>query len=204
MQNCWNYILEKWWFEDVWSLNVPFFGTVILVGNVSLRGLCLTSALIWSRFGVTVFWVLSDLLLYLACRISFGFLSVCLAFLLVVGLWVVWLFGRAGYLFVAFCSCLFLHCICLFACFLFGLLVRIRASLCPRNMFDPQWSHLLCQDAMTWWNGEQITQQNYNKHQVHNGWLNSHCPTHCLQKCGDHLYTSSAKCSRRIAPKTSC
>lgn len=113
MQNCWNYILEKWWFEDVWSLNVPFFGTVILVGNVSLRGLCLTSALIWSRFGVTVFWLLSDLLLYLACRISFGFLSVCLAFLLVVGLWVVWLFGRAGYLFVAFCSCLFLHVFCL-------------------------------------------------------------------------------------------
>lgn len=132
---------------------------------------------------------MSDFIWLFVCL--FGFLVGCWP----VGCLAVWS-GR-----LSFCCVLF---VLVLACFLFGLLVRIRASLCPRNMFDPQWSHLLCQDAMTWWNGEQITQQNYNKHQVHNGWLNSHCPTHCLQKCGDHLYTSSAKCSRRIAPKTSC
>ena len=29
-------------------------------------------------------------------------------------LWVVWLFGRAAYLLVVFCLCLFLHCILFF------------------------------------------------------------------------------------------
>ena len=196
MQNCWNSILEKWWFE------APFFGTVIFVGHVSLRGLCLTSALIWSRFGVTVFWVLSDLLLYLAYRISFGFLSVCLACFLVgfwpVGCLAVWS-GR-----LSFCCVLFVLVVALY---LFVCMFSVLSFWCASVRLCALGTCLIPSEAIFFarmpWHDE-TENKKHNKHQVYNGWLNSHCPTHCLQKCGDHLYTSSAKCSRRIAPKTSC
>lgn len=88
---------------------------------------------------------------------DFIWLFVCL-FGCFVGCWpvgclAVWS-GRLSFCCVLFVLVLALYFVCVHVfCFVF--LVRIRGSLCPRNMFDPQQSHLLCQDAMTWWNGEQ-------------------------------------------------